>query len=163
MPTITSRIPALIDYLVALFTSASTLGAATPPVVIFDGPTTTKNPAPLQLYVGLSDPDSNAAEQAGESEQAWAAIGRRGRDETVTIHCAALAWSGTDDMKTVRLAATGIVAAVETLMQADTTSFGGNVLFPAPGITALTLTQSNAGGSAATVAFDLTFKSRIGG
>jgi hypothetical protein len=163
MPTITSRLPALIDYLVTLFTSASTLGQATPPVTIFDGPAVTRDPAPLQLYVGLSDPDSDAPEQAGESSQEWAAIGRRARNETTIIHCAALAWSGTDDMKTVRVAATGIVAAVETLMQADTNSFGGNVLYPMPGIANLSLTQSAQDGSHATVAFDLVFMSRIGG
>ena len=33
----TSRVPALIDYLVAEFTTAATLGAATPPVLVFDG------------------------------------------------------------------------------------------------------------------------------
>jgi len=163
VPTVTSRLPALIDYLVNLFTNDPTLGAATPKVTVFDGPTTTQDPAPLQLYIGLTDPENTGSEPAGETTQEWAALGRRGRNETVTIHCCALAWSGTDDMKTVRIAATGIVAAVETLMQADTTGFGGNVLFPDPGITSIALTQSNASGSQAAAAFDLTFRSRIGG
>ena len=37
----TSRIGPLIDYLVNAFTAATTLGAATPPVLIFDGPVVT--------------------------------------------------------------------------------------------------------------------------
>jgi hypothetical protein len=162
--TVTSRLPALIDYLVTLFTNDATLGAATPPVTIFDGPATTGLDAPLKLYVGLTDPDSDAAEPAGESAQTWAALGRRGRDEIVTIHCCAEAWSGVDTIQTVRLAATGIVAAVETLMQADTTAFGGNALFPAPGISVMQLSQNNTStGAIARQAFDLVFKSRIGG
>ena len=36
--TTTSRVPATIDYLVAAFTAASTLGAASPPVAVYDGP-----------------------------------------------------------------------------------------------------------------------------
>jgi hypothetical protein len=162
--TVTSRIPALIDYLVALFTNAATLGQATPPVTVYDGPAVTGLDAPLKLFVGLADPDSTAAEPAAESQQDWSALGRLGRDETVTIHCCAEAWAGTDDMKTVRVAATGIVAAVETVMQADSTQFGGNVLYPAPGITGLALLQNNTQqGAVARVAFDLVFRARIGG
>lgn len=162
--TVTSRIPALLDYLVTLFQGSALLGQATPPVTVYDGPPTTALDAPLALYVGLSDPDNESAEAAADSVQQWGAIGRLGRDETVTVHCCAEAWAGTDDMRTVRLAATGIVAAVEQVMQADTTQFGGNVLFPAPGITALSLLQNNTQtGAVARVAFDLVFQSRIGG
>jgi hypothetical protein len=164
MPTITSRLPALIDYLVTLFTADPTLGTATPPVTIFDGPPTTLLDAPLKLYVGLTDPDNEAVETAGDTVQEWAAIGRRGRNETVTIHFCAEAWSGTDSIQTVRLSATAIVAAVEALLQADVTQFGGNTLFPDPGITNLALSQNNTStGAIARVAFDVTFKSRIGG
>jgi hypothetical protein len=162
--TVTSRVPALIDYLVALFTSAATLGAAAPPVTIYDGPPTTALDAPLKLYVGMSDPDSDQIEPAAEFTQEWAGLGRQGRNETVTIHCCAEAWTGTDDIKTARLAVTGIVAAVETVMQADTTQFGGNVLFPMPGVDAGFLLQNNtAEGAIARVPFSLIFKSRIGG
>ena len=164
MATITSRLPALIDYLVTLFTNDPTLGQANPQVTIFDGPPTTLLDAPLKLYVGLSDPDNTAAEPAGDTAQEWASLGRRGRNELVTIHCCAEAWAGTDDMKTVRLSAAGITAAVETLLQADTSQFGGNVLYPDPGITNLALTQANTStGAIARVAFDIIFRSRIGG
>lgn len=162
--TVTSRIPALLDYLVTLFANSTLLGAATPPVTVYDGPPTTALDAQLALYVGLADPDNDGAEAAAESVQEWAALGRLGRNETTTVHCCAEAWAGTDDMRTVRVSATGIVAAVEQVMQADATQFGGNVLFPAPGITALSLAQNNTQtGAVARVTFDLVFTSRIGG
>ena len=162
--TVTSRIPALLDYLVTLFQGSALLGQAVPPVTVYDGPPTTALDAKLALYVGLADPDNQGAELAADSAQQWGALGRLGRDEMVTVHCCAEAWAGTDDMRTTRLSATAIVASVEELMQADTTQFGGNALFPDPGITALALAQNNtATGAVARVTFDLVFKARIGG
>jgi hypothetical protein len=162
--TVTSRVPALIDYLVNYFTTAATLGAATPAVTVFDGPPTTALDAPLKVYVGLTDPDNPAAEPAADFVQDWAAIGRLARQEDITIHCCAEAWAGTDDARTVRLAVFGITAAVEVLMQAENTQFGGNVQYPKPGFTAGALVQGNMNpGSIARVPFDLIFTSRIGG
>jgi hypothetical protein len=168
--TVTSRLPALIDYLVTLFQNATALGgpvvngAQTGPVTVYDGPATTGLDAPLKLFVGLSDPDNPAADPAGDFTQEWAGLGRLARNETSTVHCCAEAWAGTDDLKTVRVSVTGIVAAVETLLQADSTQFGGNVQFPAPGVTTGALLQNNSDrGAIARIAFDLTFKSRIGG
>jgi hypothetical protein len=162
--TVTSRLPALITYLVNLFTTDPTLGAATPPVTVYDGPPTTSLDAPLKLYVGLADPDNPGVDPAGDAQQQWAALGRRGRDELVTIHCCAEAWSGDDSIANVRTSVMGIVAAVETLMQADTTQFGGNTLFPDPGITGIVLSQNNTTtGAIARAGFDLVFKNRIGG
>lgn len=168
--TVTSRLPALIDYLVNLFANDATLGgpvvsgAQTGPVRVFDGPEATEADPPLKLYIGLTDPDNQAAEPAGESEQDWAGLGRQARNETVTVHCCAEAWSGDNDVKAIRQAVMGIVAAAETLMQADTTRFGGNVLFPDPGITSVSLSQNNTStGAIARAQFDLIFKSRIGG
>jgi hypothetical protein len=164
MPTVTSRLPALLTYLVNLFGSDPTIGLATPPVQVYDGPPTTAASPGLVLYVGLTDPDNPAAEPAGESQQTWAALGRRGRDEIVTIHCVAEAWSGDDTISGVRASVMNIVAAVENLMQADSTQFGGNTLFPDPGITGIALVQNNtAQGAVARAAFDLVFKNRIGG
>jgi hypothetical protein len=162
--TITSKVPPLIDYLVGLFQNAATLGQASPAVTIFDGPQTTDLDPPLALYVGLPDPDNPAAETAADFTQTWAALGRLGRNETITVHCCAQAWSGVDDVRTVRLAVTGITSAVEVLMQADSTQFGGNVLFPAPGFASGSLSQNNTDrGAIARIPFDLTFRSRIGG
>lgn len=166
MTTVTSRIAPLIDYLVNLFTNDATLGQALAPntVTVLDGPQVTEADAFLKLYVGLADPDNQAAELAGDSVQEWAGMGRRGRNEIVTVHCCAEAWSGDNNVQVARDAVMGIVAAVETLMQADSTQFGGNVLFPDPGITSVSLSQNNTSkGAIARAPFDLIFKSRIGG
>lgn len=164
MATVTSRVPPLIDYLVTLFQNAATIGLATPPVTVFDGPATTGQDPFLALWVGLPDPDNPAAETAADFTQEWAALGRQGRNETITIHCCAQAWSGADDVKTVRLAVTGITSAVEVLMQSDSTQFGGNVLYPAPGFSSGSLSQNNTDrGAIARIPFDLVFRSRIGG
>jgi hypothetical protein len=152
----------LIDYLVTLFTNAPTLGQATPKVTVYDGPVVTSDPEPLILWVGLSDPATPA--ESAHFEQAWGGLGRLARNETTTIHCCAVAWGGGDSLATQRVAAFGIVAAVEVLMASDSTQFGGNVLFPNPGVTAGALTQlSTDRGPSARVAFDLIFTSRIGG
>lgn len=164
MATVTSRVPALMDYLVTLFTNASTLGAATPQVAILDGPQVTELDAPLKLYVGWTDPDNPGGEPGADSQQSWGGLGRFARNEQVTIHCCAEAWSGDDVIQTARLAVTGITAAVEVLMQSDTTQFGGNVLFPDPGLTNVSLPQnSTTKGAIARQTFDLVFRCRIGG
>src|SRR5260221_2497755 len=166
MATITSRGPALIDYLVTLFTNAATLGAAAAPgtVAIYDGPVTTGLDSPLKLYVGCTDPDNTAGKNAYDSNQTWAALGRLARDEDLTIHCCAEAWSGVDDVKTVRTSCTAITSAVEVLMQADTSQFGGNILFPNPGITNIGTPQDNrTTGGLVRQSFDLQFRCRIGG
>jgi hypothetical protein len=160
--TITSRVPALIDYLVTLFANAATLGQATPKVTVYDGPVVTEDPEQLVLWVGLSDPAIPA--ESAHFEQTWGGLGRLARNEATTIHCCAVSWGGGDSLAVQRVAAFGIVAAVEVLMQSDSTQFGGNVLFPNPGITGGALTQlATQQGPAARVAFDLIFTSRIGG
>jgi kynureninase len=165
VPTITSRIPALTDYLVNLFNNAATLGAANPPVTIYDGPPTTELDPGLKLYVGWTDPDDPVSEEPGaESTQDWAGLGRFARDEIVTIHCCAEAWSGIDDIKAMRTACAGITAAVEALLQADNSQFGGNVLYPMPGLTNVSTPQNNTSkGSLVRQTFDLIFRCRIGG
>jgi hypothetical protein len=158
---VTSRVPALIDYLVATFTAASTLGAATPPVTVYDGPQTSLSPSPLVLWVGLDDPDTDqVAPSAAAAEQEWAALGKLGRNEISTIHCVAEAWTGADDISGMRVAAFGIVAAVENIVRTD--PFSGLALFPDPGVTGLELRQNNTErGSQARVSFQIAFKSRL--
>jgi hypothetical protein len=157
----TSRIPALIDYLVATFTAASTLGAANPPVAVYDGPQTTLAPAQLILWVGLDDPDTDqAAPSAASSEQEWAGLGKQARNETSTIHCVAEAWTGADDIRSMRVAAFAIAAAVEDIVRTD--PFSGLALFPDPGVTGLELRQNNTqAGAQARVSFQIAFKSRL--
>ena len=155
----TSRVPAIIDYLIAEFTAAATLGAATPPVLVFDGPVVTAAPAPLALYVGVDDVFTDGGVTSAEAEQSGTGLAAK-REELVTIHCAAVAWAGTDDMKTVRTSAYAIAAAVEDLVRADASLPAG--VQQRPGVTGMVLQQNSADGSTAQVAFQIQYKTFIG-
>lgn len=166
MPNIltgTSRIPATIDYLVGIFTASTSLGAATPPVAIYDGPTVTRAPDQLILWVGLEDPDSAGLAAMAEGTQEWVGPGSRARNEMFSISCCAVAWSGGMDVRTARLTAAAILAAVEDLLRRDA-NLGGNVLFVAPGVTSTRWSQNNSSdGAVCQVMFEIACKARIGG
>jgi hypothetical protein len=164
----TSRVPAVLDYLVITFTASSVL-AAVPlgdarGVTVYDGPPTTALNAPLSLYVGLTDPDSEGGEVAADTAQAWAALGHQARNEQLTIHCVAEAWSGVDDIRTVRVAAYAITSAVEDIVRGDST-LGGTVTVPGnAAVTAMSLAQNNTDrGAIARISFEITAQARIGG
>jgi hypothetical protein len=157
---VSSRIPAIIDYLLAEFTAAATLGAATPPVTIYDGPPTTMLDAPLALHVGVDDAFSDQPPTSADSQQTGTGLAQK-REELVTIHCAAVAWAGTDDMKTVRTSAFAITAAVEDLVRADASLPAG--VMQRPGIAGMTLQQNNTQqGAVAQVMFQIQYKTFIG-
>ncbi len=163
--SITSRVPAAIDYLVTLFQAAATLGQATPPVNVIDGPKVTADPGPLALWVGVDDIDpATTLPDAAASTQQWAALGRMARNEELVIYCTAQAVSGGDDVRTLRLAVAAIVAAVEDLVRGDA-SLGGVVA--TPGNAAVTACQWRQGptgpGMAARASFEITAQARIGG
>jgi hypothetical protein len=165
----TSRLPALIDYLVNAFQNAATLGGPvvsgtqTGPVTVFDGPPVTAAPAPLALYVGVDDVFTDTAPTSATADQTWApGLSAQKRQETITVNCCAVAWAGTDDARTVRTQAFGILAAVEDLVRADTTYFGGNAGLADPGVSGIALQQSISEGTTAQVAFGITFRSFIG-
>jgi hypothetical protein len=155
-----SKVPALIDYLVNAFTTAPTLGAATPPVAVYDGPVTTDAGDKLILWVGLADPDSVPPQPGVTFEQSRADMGSLTRSEVSVIRCAAEAWSGLDDVRTARTAAFGIYAAADAIVRADTSQFGGNAALAAPGVTGVELLQDNPQeGAVARVVFQITFRS----
>ena len=159
--TITSRVPATLDYLVSTFQAAATLGAASPPVAVYDGPVLTEAPAQLVLWVGMDDPDSEEAPISAESDAQWAALGAQTQNEEFSIHCCAEAWSGDNDVRTVRLAAYGIVAAVETLIRADV-NLGGTLPSGWARVTGSQLRQNNVStGAVARVAFHIDCRARI--
>ena len=155
-----SKVPALIDWLVTAFTGAATLGGAPAPntVAVYDGPVTTAAPPQLVLWVGLQDPDSEGVTEAATFEQSRSDLGQLTRDETSIIRCTAEAWSGTDDIRSMRAAAFAIAAAAEQIIRADTTNFGGNAALAAPGVTGGVLLQNNAP-AYARVSFDVMFRS----
>lgn len=156
-----SKVPALLDYLVGAFQAANTLGGATPPVTVYDGPPTTLADPGLKLYVGLTDPDSDAAEEAASWSQARNDMAR-GRTETSVVRFVAEAWSATDTISTVRQSANGIVAATETLIAANSDGFGGNTTYVPQAAESGTITQNNTEtGAIVRISFDLTFTSYI--
>jgi hypothetical protein len=164
----TSRIPAVIDYLVNLFTAASTLGAATPPVSVIDGPQVNADPGPLALWVGVQNVDAGeTVADTASSVQTWAGLGRMARNEELTVYCVAQAWSGSDDVRPLRLQAAAMVAACEDLVRNDA-SLGGIV--STPGNAAVTNQQWQQGpglsgdrGMAVRITFEITAQARIGG
>lgn len=159
--TLSSRVPAVLDYLVATFQAASTLGTATPPVAVYDGPVVTGEAAQLVLWVGMDDPDSNEAPISAESESQWAALGRQARNEQLSIHCVAEAWSGDRDVKTIRTAVCGVVAAVEALIRADA-DLGGTLPSGWCEVTGMQLRQNNEDqGAVARISFKLDCRARI--
>ncbi len=165
MTAVTSRVPAVIDYLVATFAAAATLGAASPPVAVYDGPAPADGSPTLVLWVGVSSPEATPPE-AATSQQAWKGQGRMSIDEDLAVFCCAMAWTGAEEggFHTARLAAAGIVAAVEAIVHADA-SLGGNVAVPGNAqVTNTVWTQAaTAQGPAVQVTFEITAKARIGG
>ncbi len=160
----TSQIPAALDRLVSIFTSAATIGAATPKIAVYDGPKLTQADDQQVLWVGLSDPDADTADTAAESTQSFPGIGSRQRDELAIIYCVAESWSGDSNVgiSPMRVQAYGIVAAVENIVRADAT-LGG--LFPSAGwaeVDGLQLRQNQTDiGAVARVAFHIKYKARI--
>jgi len=155
----TSRVPATIDYLVSLFTSAATLGQATPPVAVYDGPVVTQAPAQLILFVGMDDPDTEDAPTSATGAQTWAGLGKQAKNEDITVNCVAEAWGGDTDIKQIRDAAYGIVAAAENLLRADV-MLGGVFLFGGIPGTVLRQNQTTSG-AVARVTFPVEGQARI--
>lgn len=133
----TTQVAATLAYLVTLFRNATTVGGATPPVSVVDGPMPSSGPLPLALWVGVDDllaaanGDPTTAADSAKTRDDMAL----GREETITIHCVAAAWAGdtTAGFGPLRTTTAGIVTAVETVVAADTGSPGG---YQNPGVTA---------------------------
>lgn len=81
----------------------------------------TEDHASELLVVGWSG-DPTRTEDAGESGQATATLGNRGRDESGRIKCLAQAWSGAvEDVAAVRGAAFDVLGDVEELLRTNPT------------------------------------------
>jgi hypothetical protein len=136
----TSAIPTVLDHLVALFTAAPGLGAATPPVAIVDGPMPSSGPLPLALWVGVEDviaAATGAVTTAADNQEQRIDFGGVSRAEDITVYCVAGAYSGgSGGFKALRASVAGITAAVETAVQADVPNPYQN-----PGVTNLTWQQ----------------------
>lgn len=118
----TTLIPDTLDYLVALFKNAASIGGAG--VEVIDGPMPNSGSLPLALWVGVDDVIKAADGEpttAAESQQA-ADDFSVGRSEVITVHCTAAAWTGetATGYSPLRAQVKAIVQAVEAAVVADT-------------------------------------------
>jgi len=152
----TSRVPAAVDALLAILRAAPGLAQ----VDVIDGPAAINYTQLQRLYVGWQP----NAEAAVSLEQAFNSAGARTRDEAFSIHCYAEARAGDKDMQARRDEVFALVGEVETALRATNTAptaptLNGAVLWAH--LTAGDLTQQQAEGSLAGLAFTVTCQARI--
>lgn len=111
----TSRIPAVIDALVATLT-ASLSGTAH----VYDGQWTASPPSKQSFITVGWTPD----ESGPTGEQEWVGAGNSSRGERIDIPCYADAYSGSTQIAPRRNAAFDLLSAVETSLRADPTLGG---------------------------------------
>lgn len=156
----TSTVHSVLLYLTATFQNAATLGKATPPVSVYDGPHPSEAFEDRVLWVGVENPENIIALSA-TATQNWVGPGNRWRNEQLSIRLAAQAYSGVD-APSARAITYGIIAAAENLLRADA-NLGGNVLMLKPGSNQHQLQQWAAGeGFVAKVAWRCDAMARIG-
>jgi hypothetical protein len=156
---------AAIDHLYSTFAAAVTLGAATPPVAVYDGPRAAEpGQNLLSLYIGVDDPGivgANTGPVAAAGAWTWAGLGRLARYETFEVPCCALAADAASDMRSARLAAKGIYDAVDALLVPGDVDLGGTVLFIS-GVSTYALRQDQfTTGAVAWLTFAVGCKTRI--
>ena len=133
MTALTEYIPDVIAYLLAQAKASSSLGAASPPVVIIDGQPATEDILAMdptavtqRLWIGSGGyVPSGQMDEGGHSAQGFAFIDQaRTRDNQLDILCAAEAISGDMVMANARGAggvagggAFGVMAAVELMLR----------------------------------------------
>lgn len=106
----TSVVGAVIDALVTALTTAGINVVDGPAVNAADTGTDT-------LYIGWDGTEEGS--DAASTDQEWAGLGNRARDENLTITCYAEATRGDTTLKPTRDAALAVVAAVETALRSD--------------------------------------------
>ncbi|MEU8270829.1 hypothetical protein AB0B89_27185 [Sphaerisporangium sp. NPDC049002] len=153
----TSRVPAAIDALVALFQATPGLGVAG--VAVVDGPIITGDPLHEAVFVGYDgDPDGDG--EAVTFDQEWAGLGARAKNESFVVMCAVSVWSGSTKVVPVRTRAFEMLGEVETALRTDP-SLG----LPPPTVVAMasgSLVQSQRGsGLECRIPFQIAVQTRI--
>jgi hypothetical protein len=101
-----SKVPVVLPALLTLVRAAPLTA-----VQIYDGPFATGDPSDA-IHIGYDgDPDSDT--EAVTSDQAWAGLGAKSRDETITITSAVYLLNGAADVATARARGYELLAAVE--------------------------------------------------
>lgn len=110
---------AVIEALVALWDGALS-------ITVNDGPKLPGDKQYQALWVGYDviNDDGNAVDSA----QAWAQMGARRKEETGTVNCSLMAWSGDADTLGRRVQVADALSAAEAAHRADIT-LGGVVLY----------------------------------
>lgn len=152
----TSRVPAAVDALLTILRATQALSE----VRIVDGPESTNLTDLKRIHVGWHP----GAESAVSLQQEFNSAGARTRDEAFAISCYAEARSGDTDMKARRDEVFALVGEVETALRATNAAptlptLNGTVLWAH--LTAGDLTQMQAEGSLAGLAFTVTCQARI--
>ena len=150
----TSRIPALIDAMLADFPTLVGLGSVT----VCDGLPLT-NETGTYLYVGVDDPDGLRV-AAADAEQSWPHAVAQGRDEEggVTLACESI--DGGGDLKACRDEVFRVVGLVQDRLRASKT-------LDVPGVLWLNATQlrfeqaQTSVGAAALLTFRVNYQARI--
>lgn len=118
-PTLTSRVPAVTDYLVAAATASPLLGAhPTAKVSVFDGPQVPAATQSLERVLWIGADPAALGDPAAHADQAWGPMDHgRTRDEDGSIVIAAQHWNGDTSNKVHRDGAAAIIAGVELLLR----------------------------------------------
>jgi hypothetical protein len=146
----TSRVPATIDALVALFTAAG--------LTTWDGPLVTGDYQPA-IHVGY-DGDPEGDFKAVDADQEWAGIGAKSRDEEFDVICCAITVSGNSDIRSAREAAFAMLAVVENALRVNP-SLGQAPPFVAAYRPAAVHTEPTAAGWSVRAVFNVHVKTRI--
>jgi len=152
----TSRVPAAVDALLAILRAASGLAD----VRIVDGPEAVNLTDLQRIHVGWQPTGDSAV----SLEQEFNAAGARTRNEAFSISCYAESRAGDRDMQARRTEVFALVGEVETALRASDAApmaptLSGTVLWAH--LTTGDLTQVQAEGSLAGLAFTVTCQARI--
>jgi hypothetical protein len=148
----------VFDVLTALITQAK---AHLPDIIVSDGLAITQDPGSY-LMVGIDDPEAVGLAVAAASQQQWATLGDRQRDDNGVIHCVAESWNGDADPQAARDAVKATLDAVASLLNADPTLGGVPGLLWVGYGSSSTLTQAQtSNGAVARMVFQIGYRARI--
>lgn len=123
-----SRVPTLIDGLVAVYATALALAGfdefgLAAPVQVNDGPIPAQQlPAEVVIVGDNADDDDDAP--SAFSDRGWAGLGAKKRDETGEIQCAVITQTGDGTFKAIRDRAFALLELLEVALTADPTVGG---------------------------------------
>lgn len=123
--TAPTAVPGVLDYLYATALASASLGQASPPVTVIDGPQVTDDILIEQPILWIGHDPLSPGEVAATSDLDWPVMDHgRTLDEEGEITCAARYWSGDVTTKTSRDGCAAIVEAVAQLLKGDATTGG---------------------------------------